>query len=258
MHALQRGGGMSVVSLVEIFKSIQGEGYHAGRPAIFVRTAGCNLSCVFAEGSVCDTPYQQANMKLPVERVIIEAAALAGESLRPWMNRDNRPMLILTGGEPTMAPAFDELVEAADAAGFYVAVETNGTKWREGLLGCDWICVSPKYSITQGSPAEYHNHNPQDPTVHAQVIRLMEETCDEPLGEFRHVITSKDAPMPPYVAAFRHYVSPAVISDGLGTEWKTGKFPGFVPGAMERCQQIVWEDPRWRISAQQHKWWGVR
>src|SRR4051812_23461829 len=127
------------VSLVEIFKSVQGEGYHAGRAAIFVRTAGCNLSCVFAEGSVCDTPYQHANEKLTVEEIIIRVAAMAGGALRSWVPEESRPMLILTGGEPTMAPAFDELVEAASAAGFYVAVETNGTKWRDGLAQCHWV-----------------------------------------------------------------------------------------------------------------------
>ncbi len=250
---------MGKIALVEIFKSVQGEGYHAGRPAIFVRTSGCNLSCVFAEGSVCDTPYQQPNMKLTVLEIMAQVQELSGgiSARVRWSNyREQRPMLIITGGEPTMTPLFDELVNAAIADGFYTAVETNGTKWRDGLARIDWICISPKESVIQGSPAQYHNHNPQDPRLDEEVTRCLDAYSDQPSGEYRYVI-SGDSEAPPYLEAFRHYVSPAVLSDGMGKEWQTG-FPGFVPGALQRCQEIVWRDPRWRISLQTHKLMGVR
>lgn len=250
---------MSTVALVEIFKSIQGEGYHAGRPAIFVRTAGCNLACVFAAGAVCDTPYQRANLKLSVLEVMAQVQGLAGgiKARGQWSPvRDARPMMILTGGEPTMAPAFDDLVMAGLEDGFYVAVETNGTHWRESLVRCDWICVSPKFGVRQGSHAPYHNPNPGNPTLDSKVVRWLEARADMPGAEYRYVI-SADTPTPPYGEAFRHYVSPAVNSDGQGLEWKFG-FPGFAPGALERCQEIVWRDPRWRISLQTHKLMGVR
>jgi hypothetical protein len=94
--------------------------------------------------------------------------------------------------------------------------------------------------------------------VDRKLIDFLALDCEEPRSEYRYVITGREDPVPPFAPAFRHYVSPAVIADGFGMEWKTGKFPGFVSGAMERCLEIVWQDPRWRISTQQHKVWGVR
>jgi len=250
---------VSKVALVEIFQSVQGEGFHSGRPAIFVRTSGCNLSCVFAEGAVCDTPYQQALLKLSILEVMAQAQKLAGGIVArgQWAEaRDQRPMLILTGGEPTIAPQFDALVEAAKADGFYVAVETNGTHWRQGLAHVDWICVSPKGSVQQGSPATFHNHHPGSPDLDPKLVEYIAIFEHLPRAEYRYVI-SGDSEKPPYQPAFRHYVSPAVMSDGMGKEWMTG-FPGFAPGALARCQEIVWQDPRWRISLQTHKLMGVR
>lgn len=249
---------MTKVALVEIFRSIQGEGYHTGRPAIFVRLAGCNLACVFAEGAVCDTPYQHAAMKLSVFEVMAQVQELAGgiEARAQWHGEEGRPMFILTGGEPTMAPQFDALVDAASQDGFYVAVETNGTMWRSGLERCDWVCVSPKVDVKQGSPSPHHNPHPQDPALNPRVTAWLRALAHTPSGEYRYVI-APESPEPLYLPAFRHYVSPAVASDGTGLEWKTG-FPGFVPGAVERCQRLVWADPRWQISIQTHKLLGVR
>lgn len=254
------------IALVEVFPSLQGEGYHSGRSAVFVRSAGCNLSCVFGPGAVCDTPYQQANHKVTIEELFREHVFPLVQDVpkkprwtgvrRPAWEED-RTMLILTGGEPTMQPLFDDIVTAGVELGFYVAVETNGTRWREGLRHCDWICVSPKESIVQGSPAPHHNHNPQNPTLDPMVMAWLEAMAHLPRSEYRYVLTQNDAP-PPWHGAFRHYLSPAVLSDGSGLEWKVGGFPGFAPGALERCMELVRLDPRWRLSAQQHKWWGVR
>lgn len=262
---------MSSVALVEVFRSVQGEGYNSGRQAIFVRFAGCNLSCVFADGAVCDTPYQQARIKTDVDALFAEhilPLTIPNKLPPPGLGDDWRPpsgpardegrmMLILTGGEPTLAPQFDAVAKEAARLGFYVAVETNGTRWREGLTWCDWVTVSPKWSIHQGSPAAFHNPHPQSPALHANVVRLLEAGQGQASGEYRYVIGSADAPAPPFGPAFRHYVSPAVLSDGLGLEWEKD-FPGFVPGALARCLAIVQENPRWRISVQQHKQWRVR
>lgn len=251
---------MNKIALVEVFRSPQGEGYNTGRDAIFVRTAGCNLSCVFAEGAVCDTPYQQASLKLTLDELFEEhIRPLLGGKLPDegrWYGREEMMMLVLTGGEPTMQPLFDELVRRAKRHYLYVAVESNGTKWREGLGHVDWLCVSPKTDVKQGSPAPGHNHNPQSAALHPEVVRWMAQHRSTASGEYRFVIAS-DSPWPEYLPAFRHYLSPAVLSDGSGLEWKTG-FPGFVPGAVDRCLKIVQEDPRWRISLQTHKLLGVR
>lgn len=242
------------VALVEVFRSVQGEGYNAGRPAIFVRLSGCNLSCVFAEGSVCDTPYQQAKIKCTVDELFTDLDMLRGQAPVAHVRYDDRLMLIITGGEPTMAPAFDAIAERGVQEGYYVAVETNGTIWRDGLHFCDWISCSPKVDVAQGSPAKHHNHNPHQPLLHPRVVEYL---AAEPEGvEYRYVLAA-DSPDPKYLPAVRHYVSPAVLSDGEGLEWQTG-FPGFAPGALARCLDFVQRDPRWRLSIQQHKLWGVR
>lgn len=246
------------VALVEVFRSPQGEGYNAGRQAVFVRFAGCNLSCVFAEHALCDTPYQAATIKCTVDELF---DSYIRDFVPPWEpflihSKDSRLMLILTGGEPTLAPAFDDVVEEGVKRGFYVAVETNGSRYRPSLDMVDWISCSPKMGVPQGSPAPFHNHNPEDPTLHERVISLLDRAEEAHPGEYRYVIGPDSLP-PPYHSAFRHYLSPAVLSDGSGAEWKQG-FPGFVPGALERALEISAGDPRWRISIQTHKVLKVR
>lgn len=244
------------LSLVEVFAAPQGEGYNSGRMAVFVRLAGCPLACEFAPGVVCDTPYMDGRLKLTISELFRMIFDLTGPRIISRIPRlDELPMLILTGGEPTAAPQFDALVDAVQLEGFYVSVETNGTRWREGLRKAEWLSVSPKENVAQTSQAVHHNHNPQstklDPIVVAEMTKRQLHG-----GEYRYVITA-DSPQPPYDPAERHYLSPAVRSDGSGEEWKTG-FPGFVPGAVQRCLEIITDDPRWRISIQQHKILGVR
>lgn len=245
------------VALTEVFFSVQGEGYHVGRAAVFVRLAGCPLACEFAPGVVCDTPYQQTNLKATVDELFndIIPPLLPPEYIHDRPQRKqikDLPMLILTGGEPTAAPLFDDLVRAALLAGFYAAVETNATHYREGLRQVDWRSASPKEHVPQTSTAKWHNHNPQSTKIDPRVRNLL--ACHP--SEYRYVIAGPD-PIPPFLAAKCHYVSPAVLSDGSGTEWQKG-FPGFAPGAIERCLEIVQADPRWRISVQTHKFMAVR
>ena len=170
-------------------------------------------------------------------------------------------MLIFTGGEPTFCPQFDDLIARARKTDCYVAVETNGVRWREGLRLADWISVSPKDRVAQTSTARWHNPSPGtaqlDHNVReelAQRVRTQDHRSEG--GEYRYVISRNDS-TPHYNPAHRHYVSPAVLSSGRGDEWKTG-FPGYSRGAVERCLEIVRSDPRWRISTQIHKLLGVR
>lgn len=253
----------SKLALVEVFRSLQGEGYNAGRPAIFVRLAGCNLSCVFADGALCDTPYQRANIKCTVDELFEEGVLplVGDEPLAPRsMNRvenERRLMLVVTGGEPTLSPLFVNLVSRAREEGFYVALETNGTRYRSrGFSFCDWVSCSPKVLTPQGSPSPLHNPNPLDPTLADGVIGYL-ASARMVAGEYRYVIGSRDEEAPIYRPAFRHYVTPAALSDGSGMEWKGG-FPGYAPGALARCLEIVQGDPRWRLSVQVHKYLGQR
>ena len=127
----------------EIFLTLQGEGMQAGRRAVFLRFAGCNLwsgreqDRAEAACSFCDTDFVGTD---GLNGGRYEAAALA-ECVRGVWGEGQRPLVVVTGGEPLLqldAPLIDALHER----GFEVAVETNGTCLApEGL---DWICVSPK------------------------------------------------------------------------------------------------------------------
>ena len=95
----------------EIFLSIQGESTHAGRLCVFVRLAGCNLSCVY-----CDTEYaaKGAGSELSVSQILAKVECFGVN------------LVEVTGGEPLVQPACGELITALADAGFEVLVETNG------------------------------------------------------------------------------------------------------------------------------------
>ncbi|WP_091286539.1 7-carboxy-7-deazaguanine synthase [Micromonospora haikouensis] len=132
----------------EIFYTLQGEGTHAGRPAVFCRFTSCNLwtgresdrnraICRF-----CDTDFVGTDG--PGGGRFRSAADLAAAVAKTWQGKSHprsRPYVVCTGGEPLLQ--LDEAaVQALHAEGFTVAVETNGT--RPAPAGLDWICVSPK------------------------------------------------------------------------------------------------------------------
>ncbi|WKB51178.1 7-carboxy-7-deazaguanine synthase [Eleftheria terrae] len=129
----------------EIFYTLQGEGANAGRPAVFCRFAGCNLwsgreaDRADAVCRFCDTDFVGTDGTLGGKYA--DAAQLAATVAGQWGGQGGQRLVVLTGGEPLLqvdAP----LIDALHAAGFEIAVETNGSiAAPEGL---DWICVSPK------------------------------------------------------------------------------------------------------------------
>ncbi|MFZ5623979.1 MAG: 7-carboxy-7-deazaguanine synthase [Gemmatimonadota bacterium] len=129
----------------EIFYTLQGEGAHTGRPAVFCRFAGCNLwtgreaDRAGAVCQFCDTDFVGTDG--PGGGKFADAEALAEAIAACWPGDEGHRFVVCTGGEPLLqvdAP----LVEALHARGFTIAVETNGT--RLPPPGIDWICVSPK------------------------------------------------------------------------------------------------------------------
>ena len=128
----------------EIFLTLQGEGAHAGRTAVFCRFAGCNLWSGREEdraGAVCtfcDTDFVGIDGTLGGRYA--SADALADTVAALW-EADGDRFVVLTGGEPLLQ-VDPELVAALHARGFTIAVETNGTL--DPPDGIDWICVSPK------------------------------------------------------------------------------------------------------------------
>lgn len=130
----------------EIFYTLQGEGSHAGRPAVFCRFSLCNLwtgrekdreraICQF-----CDTDFVGTDGPGGGRFATADDLAAAVEAAWPAGWEGNR-MVVCTGGEPLLQ--LDEAaIDALHLRGFYVAVETNGT--RVPPAGIDWLCVSPK------------------------------------------------------------------------------------------------------------------
>ncbi|GAA4720065.1 7-carboxy-7-deazaguanine synthase [Sphingomonas lutea] len=129
----------------EIFKTLQGEGAHAGRPAVFCRFAGCNLwsgreqDRAAAVCNFCDTDFVGTDGENGGK--FASAESLAAEIARQWGEGHGGRFTVLTGGEP-MLQVDPELVSALHAHGFEIAIETNGTLSADA--GIDWICVSPK------------------------------------------------------------------------------------------------------------------
>ena len=132
----------------EIFYTLQGEGAHAGRPAVFLRFSGCNLWNGLEKdrekGSGgcarwCDTNFFGTDGERGGRYE--DAATLARTARTLWPADSGRPYVVLTGGEPLLQ-VDTALTTELHAVGFEIAVETNGT--RELPEGIDWVCVSPK------------------------------------------------------------------------------------------------------------------
>ncbi len=207
----------------EIYYTLQGEGAQAGRPAVFLRFAGCNLwtgreqdrhraICPF-----CDTDFVGTDGpgggKFRTAEALAEAAKAHGPAEAEGSGA--RPYVVCTGGEPLLQ-LDASLIEALHAEGFAVAVETNGTQ--KAPPGLDWICVSPKAGAD-----------------------LVLTTGDE----LKLVFPQKEA-MPERFEglAFDHFFLQPM--DGPHAEANT-------QAAVRYCL----ENPRWRLSLQTHKLIGI-
>ena len=133
----------------EIYYTLQGEGFHTGKAAVFLRFTGCNLWSGHEKdrqtGSGgcalwCDTNFVGTDG--PGGGAYPTAIALASVVANTWRgNSGQQPFVVCTGGEPLLQ-LDEELVGELHELGFLVAVETNGT--RAIPAGVDWVCVSPK------------------------------------------------------------------------------------------------------------------
>ena len=114
---------MTEYPIVEIFHSVQGEGYHTGIPHVFVRFGNCNLRCEW-----CDTDFLKYDvMKIP--------------EIISQIKKFDCKRVIFTGGEPTLQD-LNTIGSELKKEGYHLSIETNGTKIVDPII--DWICVSPK------------------------------------------------------------------------------------------------------------------
>ncbi len=127
----------------ELYYTLQGEGFHSGRPAIFIRFTGCNLwsglekDRATAKCNFCDTDFFGTDGENGGVYTLEELMARIKEI---WPI-DGEKFIVLTGGEP-MLQVDKDLITAFHKIGCYVAIETNGTKKVPEEM--DWVCVSPK------------------------------------------------------------------------------------------------------------------
>ena len=145
--------------IAEIFHSIQGEGLLAGAPSIFIRTSGCNLRCHW-----CDTPYaswKPEGPEMSVEEIL--------KKLTEW----NCDHVVLTGGEPMIAPDLPELATVLKKQNKHITIETAGTILPNGIP-CDLASISPKLSNSTPSP----ERDPAWAKKH-EAIRLQPEVISE-------------------------------------------------------------------------------
>ncbi len=126
--------------IAEVFLSVQGEGFWTGTPSIFVRAAGCNLRCRY-----CDTPYASWYGKGDSYST---ADILA--KIQHW----DCSHVVLTGGEPMLAPDLDSLCSQLQQRGYRITIETAGTKYRQ--LECDLMSISPK--LDNSTPNGENSH----------------------------------------------------------------------------------------------------
>ena len=203
----------------EIFLTVQGEGGQAGRAAVFLRFAGCNLwsgreqDRATAVCSFCDTDFVGTDG--PGGGKFRTPEALARAVADAWRGGEAGRLVVCTGGEPLLqldAP----LIDALHTQGFEIAVETNGTI--AAPAGIDWICVSPKADapVVQTSGQELKLVFPQQGVDPARCEALDFE---------------------------RFYLQPM---DGPDRDANTHE-------AVAYCLS----HPRWRLSVQTHKYIGV-
>lgn len=118
------------MKISELFYSVQGEGILSGVPSVFVRTTGCNLRCTW-----CDTPYTSWEPQ-GEEKLLSEIVDRVGQYGAEYV--------VVTGGEPMIAPEIVKLTEALKDIGQHITIETAGTVFQPVV--CDLISISPKLS----------------------------------------------------------------------------------------------------------------
>ena len=203
----------------EIFKTLQGEGFHAGRPAVFCRFAGCNLwsgreqDRAAAICNFCDTDFVGTEGENGGK--FATAADLSDEIARIWGEGREERFVVLTGGEP-MLQVDRELIAALHGLGFEVAIETNGTMAAEPSI--DWICVSPK----AGTPLEQRS---------GQELKLVYPQAELP---------------------------PEQVADlAFDQFWLQPMDGPEVTANTEAAVRYCLDHPQWRLSLQTHKLIGI-
>jgi len=133
-----------VLPVMESFYTLQGEGFHQGKAAYFIRLAGCDVGCVWCD--VKDSWDAEKHPRFSIDEIVEKAVdEVSGSRFPVTSNRQavtsNLPIVVITGGEPLMHD-LTQLTSALHTAGFQTNIETSGSSALSGEW--DWICLSPK------------------------------------------------------------------------------------------------------------------
>lgn len=191
----------------EIFYSLQGEGFYAGTPAVFVRFSGCNLRCAF-----CDTHHQEG-VPMSLQAIVDEINQYS-----------NAPLVVLTGGEPSLFIDETFVAELRIKTCKYIAIETNGTRLLPSNL--DWVTLSPKTGFEGGD-------------VEPCVLRQ----CDE----LKVVYLGQNLRQYDDIKAGHRFLQPCFSADEAQRQ-----------SNMQSCVEAVLNHPGWCLSLQIHRVLGIR
>jgi len=203
-----------VYAIKEIYYTIQGEGYHTGKPAIFCRFAGCNLwsglekDRASAICKFCDTEFHGTD---GMNGGKYTADDLCNRIMSLWPDASDSPFVVFTGGEPALQLT-SELCTILHEHKCTVAIETNGTL--ELCEGIDWICVSPKA-------------NTKLLQISGNELKLVHPQEDIEPTQFQHF-------------SFDHFYLQPMDSPELEDNTII-------------CLNYCKENPRWKLSLQTHK-----
>jgi len=237
----------------EVVGTLQGEGLRAGARSVFVRMAGCNLWSGRAEDRAsgkgpcarwCDTDFFKGE-SVEIPELLERMAAEWGAAGDRWC--------VITGGEPGLQ-IDDALVDALHGAGWKIAVETNGTVHTGALRRCDHLCLSPKRGtawstlgfangvkvILPGAAAGEQGWQPDELTeIGVRAVQWNAALFVQP----QDPLVSPDFVEQTYLKR-----SVADVSPELARVFRNH---------LEQCFAWVRAHPRWRLSAQLHKYIGI-
>jgi organic radical activating enzyme len=191
----------------EIFYSLQGEGYNTGTASVFIRLSGCNLHCAF-----CDTRHEEGTMmSLP-------------EIVEQVMQYPKAPLIVLTGGEPSLWIDEDFVMGLKQMTGKRIAIETNGT--RPLPHGIDWVTLSPKIGLGESGD-----------------LPVVLTRCDE----LKVVYLGQDLSQYDGIETDHRYLQPCWVEDQQQRRLN-----------MHATVQAVLDNPHWRLSLQTHRILGIQ
>ncbi len=208
-------------NIVEIFQSLQGEGYNTGMDAIFIRFGKCNLACPW-----CDTDYLSYST-LSLSEILKQVEALSATNI------------IITGGEPSVVPEIDLLLKQLKQRGYFLTIETNGLQPVPSEI--DFISASPKALYAK----KYHSQM----LTQADEVRIV---VDGDVFDFCQFIEQ-------HLPAKHYYLSPCEQITVSSSKTSSPSFTLLETlQLLGRLNQRGQGKPHWQLSLQTHKLLGIR